>query len=229
MKKYVFFLTFSLFAFCSAAQNEEYRNVISVQSGVSLFSPFRGTLTASQESSDTTVSFSSGTARNFPQLNLAYDYGVNQWFSIGGAVSYNKVSLDLNDVKYKKTENLGNVTLGVSRVTLGARALFHYGNANRIDMYSGVRLGIGIWAVSANSSLADSKLDEVFKEAGGGGIWRTLLGNKLGGGFAMPQVQLIAFGLRGYITENIGLNGELALGSPYFLSAGINFRFGGRQ
>jgi hypothetical protein len=108
-----------------------------------LFSPFRGTLTASQESSDTTVSFSSGTARNFPQINLAYDYGVNQWFSIGGAVSYNKVSLDLKDVKYNKTENLGNITLGISRVTVGARALFHYGNANRIDMYSGVRLGIG--------------------------------------------------------------------------------------
>jgi hypothetical protein len=45
----------------------------------------------------------------------------------------------------------------------------------------------------------------------------------------MPQVQLIAFGLRGYLTENIGLNGELALGSPYFASVGINFRFSGRQ
>jgi len=225
------FLSLLLFpcAFCAFSQNEDYKHVISVQSGASLFSPFRGTITGSQNSSDTTVSFSSGKASNFPQLNIAYDYGVNPWFSIGGAVSYNKVSMDLKDVKYNKTENLGDVTLGVSRVTIGARALFHYGNANRIDMYSGVRLGIGIWGVTASSNSVDKRLDDVFKEAGGGGIWRTLLGNKLGGGFAMPQVQLIAFGLRGYLTENLGINGELSVGSPYFASIGINYRISGRE
>ncbi|WP_428656766.1 hypothetical protein [Runella sp.] len=215
------FITFGVFA-----QNDDYQHVISVQSGVSLFSPFRGKITSSQEASDTTVSFSSGKAYNFPQINVAYDHGINRWFSIGGAVSYNKVSLDLKDVVYNKKENLGDVKLNVSRVTIGARALFHYGNANRLDMYSGVRLGIGIWGVNASSSSVDNKLDEVFKEAGGSGIWRTVIGNKLGGGFVLPQVQVILFGLRGYITENIGINGELSAGSPYFASIGLNYRFG---
>lgn len=225
MKKSLIIFHFLLFAFGAIAQNQDYQNVVSVQSGVSLFSPFRGTITGSQESSDTTVSFSSGNASNFPQINIAYDRGINKWFSIGGAVSYNKGSMDLKNVVYKKTENLGDVKLNVSRITIGARALFHYGNANRVDMYSGVRLGVGIWGVNASSSAVDGKLDEVFNEAGGSGIWRTVLGNKLRGGFVMPQVQVILFGLRGYITESIGLNGELAVGSPYFASIGINYRF----
>ncbi len=226
MQKHFFSICFFLFAFGAFAQNEDYQHVISVQSGVSLFSPFRGTITGSTQSSDTTVSFRSGKAYNFPQINIAYDHGINKWFSIGGAISYNKVSMDLKEVVYNKTENLGDVKLNVSRITLGARALFHYGNANRVDMYSGVRLGIGIWGVNASSSSLDNRLDEVFKEAGGSGIWRSVLGNKLKGGFVLPQVQVILFGLRTYVTENIGLNGELAVGSPYFASIGLNYRFG---
>lgn len=226
MQKHFFSICFSLFAFGAFAQNEDYQHVISVQSGVSLFSPFRGTITGSQNSSDTTVSFRSGNASNFPQLNVSYDHAISQWFSIGGAISYNKVSMNLKEVVYNRTENLGDVKLNVSRITLGARALFHYGNANRVDMYSGVRLGIGIWGVNASSSSLDNRLDEVFKEAGGSGIWRSVLGNKLKGGFVLPQVQVILFGLRTYVTENIGLNGELAVGSPYFASIGLNYRFG---
>ncbi len=227
MKTSLFSVSFILFACVAFAQNEEYKNVISVQSGMSLFSPFRGTVTGSQNASDTTVSFSSGKANNFPQINVSYDHGINRWFSIGGAVSYNKVSLDLKDVVYNKKENLGDVKFNASRLTIGARALFHYGNTGRLDMYSGVRLGVGIWGVNASSNSLDSRLDEVFKEVGGGGIWRSVLGNKVRGGFALPQVQVILFGLRGYITENIGINGELAAGSPYFASIGLNYRFGG--
>ncbi|MCD4793750.1 MAG: hypothetical protein K8R54_10975 [Bacteroidales bacterium] len=37
--------------------------------------------------------------------------------------------------------------------------------------------------------------------------------------------QLIAFGIRGYFTDNIGAHIEFAIGSPYFLAGGINFRF----
>lgn len=226
MKKYFFVLSFVSCIITSFAQNEDYQHVVSVQSGVSLFSPFRGTVKPSNEPADTTVSFSSGKMQNFPQLNIGYDYGVVKWFSIGGAVSYNKVGLDLKDVTYNKKEKLGDVTLNVSRLTLGARALFHYGNTNRIDMYSGVRLGVGIWTVKVSSSALDDKLDEVLKEAGGSGLWRSLLGNRVKGSFPMLQAQVILFGLRGYVTENIGINGELSVGSPYFASIGVNYRFG---
>lgn len=226
MKKYFLSLGFVFCVLTLFAQNEDYQHVVSVQSGVSLFSSFRGTVKPSYQPADTTVSFSSGKMQNFPQLNIGYDYGVVKWFSIGGAVSYNKVGLDLKDVTYNKKEKLGDVTLNVSRLTLGARALFHYGNTNRIDMYSGVRLGVGIWTVKVSSSALDDKLDEVLKEAGGSGLWRSLLGNRVKGSFPMLQAQVILFGLRGYVTENIGINGELSVGSPYFASIGVNYRFG---
>lgn len=226
MKKYFFTFIFLLSTLTLLAQNEDYQHVVSFQSGASLFSSFRGTIEGSTNTSDTTVSFSSGRAQNFPQLNLAYDYGVVKWFSIGGALSYNKVGLDLKDVTYNKTQDIGDVSLDVSRITIGGRALFHYGNDNRIDMYSGVRLGVGIWTAKVSSSTLDDRLDEVINEVGGSGIWRTLIGNRVRGSFPMFQAQVVLFGLRGYVTENIGINGELSVGSPYFASIGVNYRFG---
>jgi len=226
MKKHFLTFTFAFSTLALLAQNDDYQHVISVQSGVSLFSPFRGTVKSSTAAADTTVSFSSGKMQNFPQLNLAYDYGVKKWFSIGGALSYNKVGLNLKDVIYNKTQNIGDVDLDVSRITLGARALFHYGNADKIDMYSGVRLGVGIWTAKISSNRLDDKLDEVLKEAGGSGIWRSLIGNRVRGSFPMLQAQVVLFGLRGYVTDNIGINGELSVGSPYFASIGVNYRFG---
>jgi hypothetical protein len=221
------FIILQIFAPTALAQNEDYHHVVSAQSGVSLFSFFRGNLQGS--SIDTTVRFSSGTARNVPQIQVAYDYGITKWFSVGGAVSFNKVNATLNDVTYQRTQNLGNLTLGVSRTTIGVRALFHYGNANRLDMYSGVRVGAGIWGVGINSSLADDKIEPILRSVGGNGLWRRILGRDLGVGWAAVQAQLIAFGLRGYVTENLGINGELSLGSPYFMSLGLNYRLSYRD
>jgi hypothetical protein len=225
-----FFLQFVILQFltlAAVAQNDDYRHVVSAQSGVSLFSFFRGNLQGS--SIDTTVRFSSGTARNVPQIQVAYDYSITKWFSVGAAVSFNKVNTTLNNVTYQRTQNLGNLTLGVSRTTIGVRALFHYANANRLDMYSGVRVGAGIWSVGINSSLADDKIDPILRSVGGSGLWRRVLGRNLGVGWAAVQAQLIAFGLRGYVTEQIGINGELSLGSPYFMSLGLNYRLGYRD
>jgi len=37
--------------------------------------------------------------------------------------------------------------------------------------------------------------------------------------------QLVAFGMRGYFTDNFGANVELGIGSPHFISMGLNYRF----
>jgi hypothetical protein len=232
MKKRILVVVLLFWSFNIFAQNEDYKNVISVQTGASLFTPFRGEIKGSEELADTVVSFSAGRIHKSPQINIAYDRGITQWFSVGGAVSYNQISADLENVKYHRTENLGNFTLGLSRLTFGARALFHYGNANRLDMYSGLRVGFGIWSLQTSSSLAgniDDKANQIVKEIGGSGLWRTLIGNRVSGHFVLPQAQLILFGLRGYVTEHIGINGELSVGSPYFASIGINYRFGGNE
>ncbi len=229
MKKYFIIFFVVLCGIKSYTQNEDYPHVISVQTGASLFTPFRGSLKGSTEAADTLVSFSSANIHKHPQINISYDYALKTWFSIGGSASYNHIVADLQNVQYNKAENLGSFSLGITRLTFGARALFHYANTDRIDVYSGVRLGFGIWTANAGASAAsslDGKIGIVAKEVGGGGLWRTVLGSKIRGSFVMPQVQLILFGMRGYITEHIGINGELSVGSPYFASIGINYRFG---
>ncbi len=75
-------------------------------------------------------------------------------------------------------------------------------------MYSGIRTGAIIW--SPEGQTTDPTLNEMFDSDYG----RTVL-----------RIQLVAFGMRGYFTDNIGANIEFAIGSPYFVTGGLNFRF----
>jgi opacity protein-like surface antigen len=150
-----------------------------------------------------------GSTATLPAFQLTYDYDISNWFSLGLAGSYQLMGIDYEDYSYIDENNevvYEDFTTDITRMNFALRALFHYGNFDRIDMYSGVRLGYTNWGFSSDSSdpLYDS--DDVLK----------------GGGFA-PQV--VAFGIRGYFTDNIGINVELAIGPPSYMSAGLNFRF----
>jgi hypothetical protein len=72
-------------------------------------------------------------------------------------------------------------------------------------MYSGLRIGYTNWNFSTTTT--DPNFDGAESFNGG-----------------KPAFQVILFGIRGYITENIGLNTELAVGGPHFFSAGLNVR-----
>lgn len=145
-----------------------------------------------------------------PALQLSGDYYVSPLFSFGAAISYQQFTLDFN--KWKYLNEVTNITeivdfrTKVTRTQIGARALLHYYNKKKLDMFSGIRFGPTIWEATTNSP--DPKYEA--------------LGSLKGGSFAF---QLIYFGLRGYLTDNIGLNFELAVGSPYYASAGVNCRF----
>ena len=73
-------------------------------------------------------------------------------------------------------------------------------------MYSGVRVGMTNWVGKSDSS--DSSND--------------FFGDDFSGWSFAPQ--LIAFGMRYYVTDNIGLSFETAVGAPHFLSVGANYR-----
>ena len=74
-------------------------------------------------------------------------------------------------------------------------------------MYSGARFGFQSYTSTADTTNPDFDATD-FKSGGLG-------------------MQLIAFGARGYFTENIGFNFEFALGSPYFIMGGLSCRLGG--
>ena len=168
------------------AQNEDYKSTICVNGGFSLV----GSL----------ISAVNGQTSSMPAIQATYDYGVAKWFSLGAAVSYQSMKIDYSDV------NFGDYNTTLKRLNFGMRALFHYANSGKVDLYSGLRLGYTNWNVSSNSTDPEYDPNSVFS----------------GGGFA-PQVVL--FGFRGYFTDHIGLNSELTAGAPHYFSVGLNYRF----
>lgn len=232
MKKIIVVLfTFSMIGNAVLAQNADFKNNINVHLGGSLFSLFNANLEGLANDS---IKFTSAGLSNVPTIGFAWDYGVSRRFSIGVAGSYSQAKVSTTDleVRNKNTggfDKLGNFAITVPRTTFAARFLLHYGNKGRIDCYSGLRLGVGLWSVKLAADLDPEVLTRVVDGVEGelGQDLPAFLTDKVKAKvpFVLPQVQLIVFGLRGYVTNNIGLNFELAAGSPYVAALGLNYRF----
>jgi hypothetical protein len=236
MKKIIVVLfSFSMLGNALFAQNADFKNNINIHLGASFFSAFNANLESKATDS---VKFTSAGLSNIPTIGLSWDYGVSKSFSIGIAGSYSQAKISANDLEVfskstGKFDKLGNFSITVPRTTFAARFLLHYANKGRIDCYSGLRLGVGLWSVKLAAELDPDVLtrvidgieEELMLPADQGLPPFILDKVKAKVPFVAPQVQLIIFGLRGYVTDNIGLNFELAAGSPYFLAAGVNYRF----
>ena len=203
------------------AQNEEYQHVITANAGASIFGAIFNALDGNPLNSGDTTTDIEGIdnlnglfeANTTPALQASYDYGVTNWFSVGGSVAFQNFNADITDLSYTRESdgqqvNAAAATIGIRRVSVGIRALFHYGNTDKIDMYSGLRLGVSNWGIKAESS------SDTFSE--------DLQNTRFSGAF--PAVQVIPFALRGYVTENIGLNFETGLGTPHYFAIGVNYR-----
>jgi len=200
MNRFLIVITIAAFGFqpfFTQAQSTpvEPRSTITVNAGSSLIGTFFGLFVDGFDSvneNDEDVDFS-----RTPVLQVAYDYQIQEWFSVGGAVSFQNFSIDSNE---------GNAD--VNRLNIGARGLFHYGKNPNLDMYSGIRVGLNNWDTSVKSATEEFEedFDSEFNAFG-------------------TTLQVIGFGIRGYFNENIGLNMELAFGGPHYLSVGANYRF----
>ncbi len=200
-----------IFALCALtanfAQNADYRSTISATAGANYFQIFALFDNAFSDSLGGEVKLKATAS-----YGLTYDYGVNKWFSIGLASSYNKMSLispNINITKDDGSKYAGPIDFKASRTTISLRPLFHYGNKGRIDMYSGLRLGVSIWNIDliADEGLVSGDLPNALSKTG-----------------ATANVQIIPFGLRGYITPNIGLGFEIGFGGPHYAALQLNYR-----
>lgn len=230
--------TFSLLGNTLFAQNADFKHTISVQYGASIFNfakgEITGKLTPDQKDS---IKFSTAKFTHIPTIGLTWDYGVKKWFSIGLAASYTQAKAAVTNLEVRNNngtfDKLGDFSITVPRTTLATRLLFHYGNKGRIDCYSGFRFGVGLWSVKTSSNIdranlskaIDGLVNEIGTSASEQGLENISTTLKTKTSFALFQAQLILFGLRGYVTENIGISSELALGSPYYFSLGANYRF----
>ncbi len=191
MKKQIITTFLAILFAVSSAFAQDYKSTISADAGISLV----GRLISLVVNIDTISGYSS-----VPVMQLSYDYMITDFLSAGAAGSYQQ---------YKFSDNDGEIIL--KRTNFALRALFHYGKSDKLDMYSGIRLGMTNWGLDYDVQTNDPTL-------------KALEGsNNLTGFHFSPQ--LVAFGIRGYFTDNIGANMEFAIGAPYYMMGGINYRF----
>jgi len=211
----IFFIT--LITFSIQAQNEDFKMVVGVQAGYSLIGDIVKTLVDLDPSSNSDASL-------IPALQFTFDYGVSKVVSVGIAGSYQSVNLEFEDFTFLDIEDINNVDTRTEtfkttyrRFQIAVRTLFHYGNNDKLDMYSGIRVGI------LNRNFTDFEgenvddIDEEIFESDGFNV-----STGVGSRFSLAP---IAFGLRGYFTENIGAGFEINIGAPYIVNAGVSARF----
>ena len=199
-KKYSFILILLLTTFVSVqAQTKKGQFAISADFGASLMSWEWQVMTSPA------VNYKAP-----PAYQGIVDYALIDKLSIGGAFSYQKVSsinrgyTYVNTLGQKVTEDVVN---SLTRMNFSYRILFHYVGTDKIDVYSGIRMGLNYYQDSHTSNDLNYKLqtNELFQ----------------GFGFA-PQV--IGLGIRMYIFQDLAINTEIAVGFPSFFNFGLTYR-----
>ena len=137
-----------------------------------------------------------------PPLYLNADYGITENFSIGLAGSYNSISYDDVIISFDDNGNTIEESVNVrgSRNTVAARALFHFGDNPKLDQYAGLRAGMTFWGWN------DESLVNEENQSSANLSYRIL------------------YGMRAYLTDNLGVNLEIGIGTPYFFNGGISYR-----
>lgn len=213
-------LLFALFLIAqtkSNAQNSDYRSTISTQAALNGWQ-FIALADNAIEADSIVGAYASATGT----YGLSYDYSIVKWFSLGGQVTWNsgkvgaeELSVTVNDKSYS-----GVAELGLRRINVGIRPMFHYFNNGRFDWYSGARIGVNYLKIGVNAG-TDDLIDNEILDRLLGNSW--LLNRSYRS--VRPTVQLVALGMRGYITDHIGVGFETAVGPTYYLSAQVNYRF----
>jgi opacity protein-like surface antigen len=145
-----------------------------------------------------------------PGMSGTVDVGLSDRFSVGGAYFIQVATANWSS--YQDTNGVthtGDFYFRATRNNFGLRALFHFGDNDDFDPYFGVRIGMARWTFKSN----------VDGYEGLGLFDDTVFRNRV-----LPQV---CFGVRYFFLPFLGVNAEIAVGFPYYLSTGINFRFGG--
>ena len=179
------------------AQSEDYKSNISLGAGATLMGVYKTAVEGIfLVTDDITVS-------SVPNIEIGYDYGLAKWFSIGILGAYQNFSV-------KENVTGGENKYTISRMVVTSSLLFHYANDGKMDLYSGLRVGFQNWGFKA--TLDDATLNNT-----------TGLENLsvFSGG---SSIQVTLFGIRGYVSDNIGIGGEIAIGAPHFASFSINYR-----
>lgn len=211
------------------AQNEEYRHTITGNVGASGVGIIVGLLDlGNTDSLETATGINNFKAFARPALQLNYDFGLVKWFSVGAGISYQKMGVSFEDLEWDLAGEAHSSDFSgkLGRLNISIRPLFHYANNGKVDLYSGFRLGVTDWIFNVQATDLGTDEDAFFEQIGieNPGIQ---FADNIDATQHVPNFafQVIPFGMRAYITDNIGLNFETALGAPHFFSGGLSVRF----
>jgi len=137
-----------------------------------------------------------------PVVSVGADFLPGRRFSIGLLAAYQQINVTLDDTLNTFREE-GNI----HRFYAGFRGLWHYGKGERVDLYSGFKLGVvrfssgAITGPDANNSVLEANNNRT----------RYSLG-------------IIPIGARINVTNELGLQVQMSIGAPTFVSAGVCYK-----
>jgi outer membrane protein W len=193
------------------AQNLEGQSVVSVRAGVGI----TGILIKTAAKVANISTSNSGleqevSTNNKAAISLTYDYAINDNISLGllGSMQvYNGSIKNYGFTTANDTFILENIDFKLKRFFIGITPKYHWNIDNeKLDLYSGIRVGYIIWSNDINTSDPNFNLLDNFK-------------------LGVPAGAIVPIAANAYFTDNIGANFEVALGSPYMLSVGLQVKF----
>ena len=131
------------------------------------------------------------------------DFLIGKRFSLGVMVSTQGVGMSLVDSNESVLER-GDIR----QIYTGFRGLWHFGKSERMDFYSGFRVGMrflsarNLETVQGRESLIKSRFNRSFASVG-----------------------FIPIGVRFLFENEFGVHFETSLGAPSLASFGVNYRF----
>ncbi|PCJ66928.1 MAG: hypothetical protein COA58_05610 [Bacteroidetes bacterium] len=191
------------------AQNQEAQNVIGVRAGFSVTGGFIKAAGKLEDNSLDTLQRETSTS-NLPALSFTYDYGISDEFSVGLLTSIQTFNGSVKNYGFNTPNDtfiVENIDFTLRRIYVGIAPKYHWATSNeKVDLYSGIRLGYIIWVNNIETSDPNFDIFDKFN-------------------VGRPSFNLVPIGGNFYFDDNFGANFELAIGAPYIFSAGLQYKF----
>ena len=149
--------------------------------------------------------------RGTPATLLDYSVRVGPALSLGGSLGQQAIRLDDIRLEGFDREAVGRIVTRRTFATI--RLNIHYARSRGFELYSGLRLGITSWTIRARGfgpEVVDVGAEDLIPPVGG----------------ILPLPALMPLGCRARLAPGAYLTVETNVGSPYFLGAGLGYRFG---
>lgn len=204
MKKFIAVITIFFALTMEVCAQEAAKHRLQLQAGLSWVGVFANVANRLNVVEDIDVTVS-------PSLHLAYDYFYSDRISLGAAFAYQQIGVSYQNYTFEEDGQAvtDNYSTDARRIHISARALYWYNPQSNFRLYSGVRLGVSNW--TADTTVPDPTYDP-----------DRFINLALGANFS-PQ--LVVLGTDLALGSGWNISGELAIGAPYFASAGVAYRW----